>query len=408
MLVFGKLQPVSNITNKSNSSHALARSDCPEGVRFRAETAKRETARQAFVKVDNNQACRRALLQRNRPNRGRYQPGDWVMMWRENKRSIGPMKVIQQDGDVSGPYLGTMFRGAPEQVRPLTALEEITQHADDSPPNHDQMAVEKPPESYVKIIPGVGIPAADVPPVVNPETQPSSHRDSTEPEPSTGSPSIANTEDLQAEGPEEGPAGIPDPEDDDDDDDGDGDDDDDDGDDDDDDDDDDYDNDDGYDNDDDDDDDDGDDLFCEALRVSSDQRWSMEIDLAFSDVMKMYQAQEQDHVALLTSAAKKQRSEVKLKDLISAERTLFEKAKEKELQSWLDTGTIQRICRGQIPKENVLRCRWLLTWKETNDDQQHPTKSPKARLIVLGYEDPQLCNLDAVQTGQNAFAKVLC
>lgn len=101
LLVFGKLQrqPGSTISDSSSSSHELARSDCPEGIRFRAELAKREMARQAFIKVGNDQACRCALLQRNRPNRGRYQPGDWIMMWRENKLWIGPLKVIQQDGD---------------------------------------------------------------------------------------------------------------------------------------------------------------------------------------------------------------------------------------------------------------------------------------------------------------------
>ena len=116
----------------------------------------------------------------------------------------------------------------------------------------------------------------------------------------------------------------------------------------------------------------------------------MQIELDANDITKMYQSAEEEQVALLVSAAKKQRSEVKLRDLTNEDRKLFDAAKNKELQSWLDTGTIQRICRQQIPKENVLRCRWLLTWKDMGEIDK-TNKTPKARLIVLGCEDPQLC-----------------
>ena len=87
LLVFGKMkkQPASITSDPSLASHALANSECAEGIRFRAELAVRESARKAFVQVDNDQACRRAILQRTRPNRGKYTTGDWIMMWRDNK-----------------------------------------------------------------------------------------------------------------------------------------------------------------------------------------------------------------------------------------------------------------------------------------------------------------------------------
>eukprot|EP00435_Cladocopium_sp_Y103_P055151 s532_g18.t1 len=367
LLVFGKLQrqPGSTISDLSTASHELARSECPDGIRFRAELAKREAARQAFVKVDNDQACRRALLQRSRPNRGRYQYGDWIMMWRDNKRWIGPMKVIQQDGDecVWAVFGSKMYRAAPEQVRPLTAVEELGQQSNPMENLKGPPEVE-PQGQQVKVIQDGSFPASS-PPVESPAPEiVSSHRDSTEPEPSIGSPSIVNTEDLNVERQDEGPAGIPIP------------------------------------------DDTDDDLVCETLHVSSDQCWSMEIELSLPQVMEMYKADEQEHVTLLTTAAKKQRSEVRLKDLTSTDRKLFEQAKNKELQSWLDTGTIQRIFRGQIPKENILRCRWLLTWKEV-EEQNQSARVPKARLIVLGYEDPQLCNLDRDSPTLTKLARML-
>ena len=62
-----KRQPASVMSDHNLASHALANSECAEGVQFRAELARREQARKAFVQVDNDQACRRAILQRSRP-----------------------------------------------------------------------------------------------------------------------------------------------------------------------------------------------------------------------------------------------------------------------------------------------------------------------------------------------------
>ena len=364
VLVFGKLQrqPGSVVSDDTCSAHELARTDSPEGIRFRAELSRREHARQAFVKVDNDQACRRALLQRTRPNRGRYQPGDWIMLWRDNKRWIGPMRVIQQEGNtcVWAVFGNRLYRGAPEQVRPLSAVEEVSLEKTWSNPKEEK------PIGRPELNESFG----DMPAPTqgaNPEvlSQPGSRRDSTEPEPSIGSPSIVNTEDLEENIQHENDhIEIPVP------------------------------------------DDDDDELVCEALQVNSDQCWSMQIELDVNEISKMCQTDGEEQVALLVSAAKKQRSEIKLKDLSNEDRKLFDAAKNKELQSWLDTGTIQRICRQQIPKENVLRCRWLLTWKDMGEINK-TTKTPKARLIVLGYEDPQLCELDRDSPTLSKLARML-
>ena len=112
---------------------------------------------------------------------------------------------------------------------------------------------------------------------------------------------------------------------------------------------------------------------------------------------------------LSASAAKRQRSEVKLSTLTQSEREQFQKAKESEIQNWIRTGTISRILRDKIPHDQILRCRWILTWKPI-DPEDIPDKSQvqkskaKARLVILGYLDPQLENLprDSPTLGRNA------
>ena len=105
--------------------------------------------------------------------------------------------------------------------------------------------------------------------------------------------------------------------------------------------------------------------------------------------------------AFLVSAAKKQKTEVKLTTLSPMERKLFADAKEKELQSWMDTQTICRILRHQIPEQNVLRCRWILTWKDaennthlSTDGKHSANRKAQARLVILGYQDPELSSLE--------------
>ena len=61
------------------------------------------------------------------------------------------------------------------------------------------------------------------------------------------------------------------------------------------------------------------------------------------------------------NSARRKRVEVSERKLTESDRKLFRKAKELELQSWLD-------------QERVMRARWVLTWKSTG--------KAKARLCV--------------------------
>ena len=122
--VFGKgfRQPGSSTGDDQLSSHLTAYEETCHGLKFRQQLAYRETAQLAFVKADNSMAIRRAALQRSRPPRGQYLPGEWVMVWRSNANAkgwIGPAKVIQQDNSntVFCQHMGNLLRAAPEHVQ---------------------------------------------------------------------------------------------------------------------------------------------------------------------------------------------------------------------------------------------------------------------------------------------------
>eukprot|EP00434_Breviolum_minutum_P042887 symbB.v1.2.038193.t1/scaffold5827.1/size23306/2 len=133
----------------------------------------------------------------------------------------------------------------------------------------------------------------------------------------------------------------------------------------------------------------------EVLTVGQDQYWECEIHLCHQDIQQLRKP-EIDVTAFLVSSAKKQRAEVKLKDLTESQKKEFEKAKEKEVDQWLSTGTVRAILRDRIPAANILRSRWILTWKDVDEIEAKEigqNRKAKARLVILGYEDPNLTEI---------------
>ena len=61
---------------------------------------------------------------------------------------------------------------------------------------------------------------------------------------------------------------------------------------------------------------------------------------------------------LLASGNAKQRTEVKMSELTQQEKSLFEQAKQKEIDNWIQTNTITKVLKDQIPPEQVMRSRW--------------------------------------------------
>ena len=107
-----------------------------------------------------------------------------------------------------------------------------------------------------------------------------------------------------------------------------------------------------------------------------------------------------DHTAMLATAAKRGKGEVKLSTLSETDKQLFQTAKGKELGCWLETSTVSKILRNKIHPDRIMTSRWILTWKE--DPSQPSGTKAKARLVVRGYQDPEL---DKVSTDSPTLAR---
>ena len=386
VLVFGKQRqvPASIHSDSKSASHGLAASMCPEGVKFRQELATRERARKAFVEIDNDQVMRRAVLQRNRPPRQSYEKGHWVMMWRKRGENqgqwIGPAQVLLHEGpQVTWTSMGSrLYRIAPEHLRPLSAVEEQKRAQSREPINQQapigqgvtqfqDLTIQgaQPQETEVPI--GSNGDQLEIPPVGNEsaeEIQPGGNSNSPEEhsqvpgqpdqEPSVCSiPSNNTSENHQPEDPSNIP--IPDT--------------------------------------------DSENLFVEeafCFACTPNQVWKFEIEVTQKDIDRWREETRPSEMAFIVSAAKKQRAEVKLADLTREDQKLFDEAKSNEIDSWISTETIARVLRHKIPKENIMRCRWILTWKPIDEEgaksqsRSHPNHKPKARLVVLGFQDPMV------------------
>ena len=133
--VFGKMSrlPGSIVSDEDASAHSLASSESPEGVSFRRSLQRREQARVALVKADNDNSYRRDLLRRSRPPRQTFEAGDWILYWRAQKgggsggkgRWHGPGQVICSEGSkvVWISHCGQLIRASPEQVRSASMRE---------------------------------------------------------------------------------------------------------------------------------------------------------------------------------------------------------------------------------------------------------------------------------------------
>ena len=341
--------------------------------------ARRETARRAFHSADNDMSLRRAALRRERPHRGSYEAGEWVMVWKvvSNQGSwYGPAKVIQQDGSnaVFCNNMGSILKAAPEHVRPVSAVEARLIPL-------DQIAGDNEPRSEHRDIPTMGRNATEpiIPESSNPNNNPITNNnpvptnpsgiipnDTNSPPQRTPSQSSADQPDQEpetAETPRETendttipeldtrqPHEIPIP------------------------------------------DDTADELVCDLLTChdveteigpdGQDLFWRTELEISPEQLTNAMQSQNQNReeaFLFLATTAKRQRTEVKLSTLDPAERQEFENAKNKEVNNWLQTGTVAKIFRHQISPKQILRCRWLYVWKPLEDPKEIKENNGKSR-----------------------------
>ena len=361
MLVLGKQtrMPGAVCSDEMLPAHFLADAETAQGIAFRRQLAMRETARLAFFQADNDASLRRAMLRRSRPGNRQYEPGEWVMTWRQGKGAhpghwLGPMKVVVHENaqTVWTTLACKLYRCAPEHVRPVTAHEarEIPVRSDE--PSISTIAQQLSQLQSQGITRAIDIP--DTIPIenpINPNPNPTT-RISTESEgqpddepevPSQKSPNSSQPDDShEAHNPEtpnvpstteennplNDPAittPIPESSD--------------------------------------------DDLMCDNLlcidddpcliSADDDLAWRCEIPVLEKDIEAWKQEPDVAEMAFLVSAAKRQRSEVKLTNLTAAEKLEFQKAKRNEVENWIKTGTISKILRNQVPHDQILRCRWV-------------------------------------------------
>ena len=373
ILVFGKSSrvPGSLASCENVSSLASADREDAHGIAFRKSLALRERARAAFHAADNDQALRRAYLRRSRPDRNAYEPGEWVMLWQPEINGghwFGPHKVVAIEGHNSlwASQGGKLYRRALEHVRPVCSnevsqipLESLTTP---SPENSSTRLPEIIPPENNPIDPSIHNPNTSPEQQSNADEQ-SQSQDQPDTEPETGSapqePTMAPENDPAVETP------VPEQTSD-------------------------------------------DELITTHLLCCEDDvmpvepsaspcAWRCEFEVPKWIESSQFQHWSPDEL-LIATTEKKQRTEVKLSVLNAEEQRAFAQAKESEVQNWLKTGTVSKILRTKLAPEQILRCRWILTWKprdETNHEipegnSKLKTHKPKARLVVLGYMDPQL------------------
>ena len=344
-------------------AHALADSEHCHGLLFRENLAKREAARKAFHTADNDAVLRRAILRRSRPSRQWYQKGEWVMVWRSglNAGWHGPMRVIIQENSqvIWITQHGRIYRRAPEHVRPVTAMESREISPGDVTTPIPELSHNQNPEGQDRgQIPDEVPSVSQHQEIVNPTSDPSlgNAPESVEPAGEPTPPESVHSDPSPSDDIPPDASGVPIPE------------------------------------------DSHDELVgwhcleednLEGIDCS--QAWWGEILITEEDIERWRTEDNPGEMAFLATAAKRQRSEVKLKDLKPEELQKFNRAKQGEINNWLSTETVKRVFRHQIPEDQILRCRWLLTWKPVEQPQPgEDLVKAKARLIVLGYLDPQL------------------
>eukprot|EP00435_Cladocopium_sp_Y103_P021824 s3570_g5.t1 len=374
ILVFGKSSklPGSVTSCDEISSHASASREDAHGIEFRQKLALRERARVAFHKADNDMSLRRACLRRSRPDRQGYSPGEWIMMWQPQSNNqgywFGPLKVVQQEDNLSvwATKGGRLHRRAPEHVRPVSSAEarEIPAEEMETFPDHHQNQqpdVTLPENPIPTSNNNINNPGPIISPTQDNVSSPSEDQPDTEPEENSPEvPPMPNYIDTP----------VPNL-------------------------------------------DADDDLVTTHLLCCDDEvltvdpvetpcAWRFEV-----EVPNQWSQEDLQHFSadeILLASTEKQKTEVRLSMLNAEEKKAFQEAKQTEIKNWLATGTVSKILRSKLAPEQILRCRWLLVWKDKESPENNSTQSensvmgksklqthkPKARLVVLGYLDPNL------------------
>ena len=93
----------------------------------------------------------------------------------------------------------------------------------------------------------------------------------------------------------------------------------------------------------------------------------------------------------MVNAKTKRSAEVNIRDMNEEEQKQMRQAKEKEVNSYMEHAAVEIAHKQGIDPSRVLGMRWILTWKRETDETGEVTgRKPKARLIIKGFQDPDL------------------
>ena len=321
VIAFGKHArlPGSVLSDEGRPSHEALLQDEDElqPSQFRELLKLRQLARKAYHEADNDSALRRAFNRRSTPHRQSYEPGEWVMIWRNAIQGgswFGPTKVIIQEGqDVIWTTLhGQLYRHAPEHVR-LAFEEEIPETQNNvDPTNVNNMPQTMPRSEALQI--------NETEETLQPATPEEStlefplttdHHRTLTPEslPSVGEQSLPQPDqEPEAHSREETPEA-----------------------------------------------DEDDEQHVEQtalISVDMDPHdkvlqgvWKCEITCDVKEPLEKSCPSEEESWIFLATSAKKQRTEVRLSEISAGDQKAFEKAKMSEIQNWLQTETVARVSK---------------------------------------------------------------
>ena len=341
MAVLGKLRrlPGSLSGDSEVGAHELALEETPEGIEFRRKLETRERARKSFIQADNEESHRRAILRRPRPHRGVWIPGTWVMYFRQvsNIKGYvgkwnGPAKVtLQEDNKVVWlSHAGHLIRCSPQHLRMATLRETNNMPVMETKPETPGQ-IPTPTDIVAESTAFIDLTETPPPP---PENQNLETRSDQGPEnkPETElNPQPDETRDQENQDLKIDASQIPIP---------------------------------------DADKEDiefGDHLEPEEIHhVEEDQGYTFEFSIHEKDINRWKEDGKEDWSFLVT-AAKRDRAEVKIKDLTMNELKQFDKAKRNEIGAWLDTKTVRRRLRGQLSERRIMRTKLFLSWKKSED-----------------------------------------
>ena len=99
------------------------------------------------------------------------------------------------------------------------------------------------------------------------------------------------------------------------------------------------------------------------------------------------------------------KSEARERDMSLEEKELMIQAKQKELQSFFSNHVWEFAELGKQHRDRMVTARWVLTWKPPEEGSLQ--RRAKARLVLRGYEDPDVFDLNKTSPTANKNSKML-